>query len=229
MCAHSNTLLRRTLIASAIVFPVVSRLWPFIHQRVRSTRSLNDWDDVILELDAIVTRNEHGSESALVNDISSLLKELHLDSTAVRQIRKRPLISTYSSDIIRKRALCELRVVSILRGNAIPCHDHPSMTGVLLGVSGDAIVDTFVLNSSSATKTNEVILHRTERSAVRAGSVSAIYSSGANIHHIDAKSDTIMLDFFHPPYDMERERKTRRFLSMRSLTTDSNQLVASPI
>lgn len=97
------------------------------------------------------------------------------------------------------------------KGEYIPHHDHPNMTGVLNVVSGSLLAKNYNVEEQSSEsreiksgeKTFEVkkcILREVENEILKTGDVGLLTADEGNIHSIMPNEFTQMVDVFTPAY-----------------------------
>lgn len=104
------------------------------------------------------------------------------------------------------------------RGEYIPHHDHPEMTGVLNVVSGNLLVKNYsieekLLSSRKVKKgeqsfvANQCILREVETEVLKAGNIGILTADEGNIHSIMPNEFTQMVDVFTPSYHQDTNAK----------------------
>lgn len=97
------------------------------------------------------------------------------------------------------------------KGEYIPHHDHPDMTGILNVVSGSILAKNYTvekqLKSTREIMTNgqtiilkKCILREVENEIIKAGDVSILTSHEGNIHSVMPNEFTQLVDVFTPAY-----------------------------
>ncbi|MEJ6578668.1 MAG: hypothetical protein QNL33_14980 [Akkermansiaceae bacterium] len=90
---------------------------------------------------------------------------------------------------------------------AISHHDHPEMTGVILCASGEIETWNYDLIGEKPDK-EHVLLRETNHDLLKKGNVSTLTSKARNIHKLQAKELTQLIDIFAPPYNKDRIEKS---------------------
>ncbi|YCM46309.1 hypothetical protein V2O64_09800 [Verrucomicrobiaceae bacterium 227] len=90
---------------------------------------------------------------------------------------------------------------------AITHHDHPEMTGVILCASGEIETWNYDLIGEKPDK-EHVLLRETNNDLLRKGSLSTLTSRARNIHKLQARELTQLIDIFAPPYNKDRIEKS---------------------
>lgn len=97
------------------------------------------------------------------------------------------------------------------KGEYIPHHDHPDMTGVINVISGNILSKNYTFEEELAS-TREVvkngqtsvikkcILRETEKEVIKAGDISILTAHEGNIHSIMPNEFTQLVDVFTPAY-----------------------------
>jgi len=93
-------------------------------------------------------------------------------------------------------------------GERIALHDHPQMTGVLLGLGGRARIHMFDMVDD---RDDEVTLSTGPVHTVGAGDLAHLLPDEHNLHLLVGEEASFMLDVFTPPYRDEVPRRWFRF------------------
>lgn len=97
-------------------------------------------------------------------------------------------------------------LVEFEKGDVIPLHDHPDMTGVILCAEGHVDVQHF--DKLDETSDRDRPLLQEERSIqMKAGTTAALTVNKGNIHTLHARELSRMIDVFTPPYNSDRSRR----------------------
>jgi cysteamine dioxygenase len=100
------------------------------------------------------------------------------------------------------------------KGEYIPLHDHPNMTGVLNIFSGSIVTKNYTIEEKLAS-TREIVkngrkrvlqqctLRETQNETLKAGTVGILTSHEGNIHSLMPNEYTQMVDVFTPAYSYE--------------------------
>lgn len=110
-------------------------------------------------------------------------------------------------DPLEKQKDFHVTLLQFEKGEFISHHDHPDMTGVILCASGD--IETWNYDLVGEKKDKEhVLLKETNHNILTKGSVSSLTSKARNIHRLEARKLTQLVDIFAPPYNRERIQKS---------------------
>jgi hypothetical protein len=104
------------------------------------------------------------------------------------------------------------------KGEYIPHHDHPEMTGVLNVVSGNLLAKNYSIeelqNTSREVKkgdqsyvVNQCILREFETEVLKTGDIGILTADEGNIHSIMPNEFTQMVDVFTPSYHKDTNAK----------------------
>lgn len=104
------------------------------------------------------------------------------------------------------------------KGEYIPHHDHPDMTGVLNVVSGSLLAKNYnvekqlsstreVVNEGRTAIMQKCVLRETGNEIIQKGDVSLLTSDTGNIHSIMPNEFTQMVDVFTPAYKHDTNAK----------------------
>ncbi len=113
-------------------------------------------------------------------------------------------------DHLEKREDFQISFVQFEKGEEIRHHDHPGMTGVLLCATGNIDVWNYDEVRPAADQ-KALLLKQTAKARLTKADVSTLTSKERNIHRLEARALTQLVDIFAPPYTRERVRKSRWF------------------
>ncbi|BCX49003.1 hypothetical protein HAHE_29110 [Haloferula helveola] len=113
-------------------------------------------------------------------------------------------------DKLEKQQDFEISFVQFEKGEQIRHHDHPGMTGVLLCATGTIDVWNYDELDEKAGE-GSLLLKQTAKAELTKANVSTLTSKERNIHRLQARSLTQLVDIFAPPYNKERVQKSRWF------------------
>lgn len=190
--------------------------------------SWNNFIEQIHEL-AVNYENPGFDEEAYLKKISKMTAGLNLND---RQITK-----FYANYQNRKKAFPEFTKmhkgqafqVTLLEfepGEKIPLHDHPDMCGVILCTSGDIHVENFDLLTQKSDSGN-MLLKQTANVRMIPGTIGSLSSKRDNIHCLEAKEFTRLIDIFTPPYDKRRIEESNYFVKSKKFYKGKSGLFES--
>lgn len=113
-------------------------------------------------------------------------------------------------DRLEKQKDFQISFLQFEKGEQISHHDHPGMTGVLLCATGDIDVWNYDELAESP-EPGHVLLRETARAHLAKGTSSTLTSKDRNIHRLQARELTQLIDIFAPPYTPERVKASRWF------------------
>lgn len=122
---------------------------------------------------------------------------------------KRP--NWFESENLHHEINFEVSLFQFEKGEYIPHHDHPDMTGVLNVVSGNLLTKNYnitehlsstreVLKNEKTFVIKKCILQEVENEVLKAGDIGILTSEEGNIHSIMPNEFTQMVDVFTPAY-----------------------------
>lgn len=111
---------------------------------------------------------------------------------------------------LEKRHDFHVNLLQFEPGEAIRHHDHPGMTGVLLCATGALATDNYDLLERRE-DTGSFLLKQSGSEVLEKGMVSSLTSRERNIHRVEARVLTQVVDIFAPPYDRQRVAKSSWF------------------
>ena len=111
---------------------------------------------------------------------------------------------------LERRITFQVTLISFEKGQVLPLHDHPRMTGVM--TCADGTIDVRRFNLVATDTGNGFCTLRDEGVArLTAGYTSWLTADMHNIHGLKAQSFSQVIDIFTPPYDSTRIKESRWF------------------
>lgn len=186
---------------------------------------LGKWDantklnwDAFLERLATLAKNQHKShwnQKRYTKQVKRLL--LQCDFPEFENIRKE--IESYEnkrenwfeSTNLHHEVDFQVSLFQFEKGEYIPHHDHPDMTGVLNVVSGNLLAKNYnieeqlsstreIIRGERKTTMKKCILREVESEVLTAGDIGILTAHEGNIHSIMPNEFTQMVDVFTPAY-----------------------------
>ena len=103
----------------------------------------------------------------------------------------------------------QISLITFDKGEWLPHHDHPAMTGVLTCASGNLLVGSYDrVQVPELAGLSAVVLKTLGSNVVMPGKISTLTDTRRNVHFVKALSFTQVIDIFTPPYNSERTSKT---------------------
>ena len=103
----------------------------------------------------------------------------------------------------------QVSLISFEKGERIPHHDHPDMTGVMTCATGSVEVKEYdVLGVPAA---SGWLLKSAGQQQLEPGQISTLTSRSRNVHSVRATMFSQIVDIFTPAYTEERKTRTRWF------------------
>ncbi|MCY3883326.1 MAG: hypothetical protein OXG24_00230 [Gammaproteobacteria bacterium] len=96
-----------------------------------------------------------------------------------------------------------ISLVEFEKGDVIPLHDHPDMTGVVLCIEGRVDVQHFD-KLEETSNSNRPLLQEERTVQMKPGDIATLTTERGNIHTLQALEFSRMIDVFTPPYDQDR-------------------------
>jgi cysteamine dioxygenase len=118
----------------------------------------------------------------------------------------------FEAETLHKEIDFQVSLFQFEKGEYIPHHDHPDMTGVLNVVSGNLLARNFdfveelaetrevTYNNGHKAKLQKCVLKEVENEILKAGDVGILTAEVGNIHSIMPNEFTQMVDVFTPAY-----------------------------
>jgi PCO_ADO len=172
-----------------------------------------DWDSFVRELTELSKAYSPGQEAEInyVKRVARVLKALDYRERAVQEVTKssQGTKSNYgiTGEQIYSSKDFEISLFELAKDQCFPYHNHPSMTGVTLCLSGR--MELHNLDSVGRVDPSTLLLRTSGHAQLSPGRVSWLTSSTGNIHKVRARTDSQMIDVFTPPYSEERVAQSR--------------------
>jgi len=184
--------------------------------RTNSDTKLN-WDAFISEIQKLAEKQHDISwnQKKYLNQVKKLLLQCNFPEfeNVKKEMEayedKRP--NWFESSSLHYEVDFQVSLFQFEKGEYIPHHDHPDMTGILNVVSGSILAKNYSIEEQLQT-TREVItngqpivmkkciLREVEKEIIKAGSVSMLTAHKGNIHSIMPNEFTQLVDVFTPSY-----------------------------
>ena len=176
-----------------------------------------DWATFLAGVDQLALEQFSGAwnQEAYVEEMATLMLRLSPQdpvlleelAKAVGAIRNFPDIVTLVEGPDHSY---DVAIVVFEEGEEIPLHDHPDMTGVILGLSGEVEIQSFNL-LPELSPSGALQLQRLAVSNVTPGVHATLTADRGNIHSLRAISRTELLDVFTPGYNQDRSVRSKWF------------------
>jgi hypothetical protein len=171
-----------------------------------------DWNGFINELTELSKSYSPSQEDErnYVRSLSRLLEALDHKGRSVREVIRtfqRPRTDEVTGALIHETTEFEVVLLSLEKGQYFPYHNHPSMTGVSMCISGQ--IDVHNLDVVGKVNASTLLLRDSAHEQINSGKVSWLTSNVRNIHRVQASKASQLIDFFTPPYTAERVTQTR--------------------
>ena len=189
--------------------------FPLMKQGIAQDDTLINWEDFLQlcgKLSSVQFEQDWDQEK-YTSKIQNLLLKLDVDSAHIQKfVESYENRNPYFPEIrdLHQETQFEVSLLEFAKGEDIPLHDHPDMTGVILCTHGRVDVEHF--DKLSERSENDRLLLQQERSLVMTPGDSAILTaSRGNIHSLHAVEFTRMIDVFTPPYNRDRVMRSRYY------------------
>lgn len=161
-------------------------------------------DDLFLYASELSTHTT--DEESYVAKVRQVAKRLKLDEDRIKGIliENRPIDRKICD--IQKAFNFEIALLSFAKGDSIPLHSHPDMTGVMLCATGEVSVNNFdfARSNSNGTATLKYIGNK----YLTKHDTDSLTSHHGNIHEVIAAAPSQIIDIFSPPYNQARIDRT---------------------
>ena len=182
------------------------------HAPAHAGRSL-DWSRFLEQLSALAEAqfSPGWDPESHVDDVARLMKALDLRDRPFRRFLRQ-----YEDTVAGRPAVrgvhhgghFSVATLHFEPGEAIGLHDHPRMTGVILGLRGAARITAFD-RTSHPDREDWYRLRQVADGVVGAGDHATLTPTRGNVHCLKADVYTELLDVFTPPYDEQRSAEFR--------------------
>jgi len=172
-----------------------------------------DWEGFVEQLSRLAEDYGRGllSEQTYIDRVCRLLPTLNYRTDSVNDQLRIHLRDIIPSGLVglplKEERSFEVALFSFEKGQYFTYHDHPSMAGACMCLTGEIEIHNldFIGHSDPAT----FLLRDRGTKICRAGDVSWLTSRVRNVHRVMAKNKAQLLDVFTPPYDATRVSDTR--------------------
>lgn len=144
---------------------------------------------------------------AYVEDVAILMKRLDLGDRHFRRFIRRYRDTAEGMPSIRRAhggGHFSVATLHFEPGESIDLHDHPRMTGVILGMRGSARIESFD-RLDDPDREDRWRLRPAGAVDVRPGIHATLTPERGNVHALHADVFTELIDVFTPPYDESRK------------------------
>ncbi len=191
-----------------------------------------NWEAFVTQLEHEAARQHRPdwSQTAYISSVASLLRRLAPTDPALQKAAaRRELQPTPDFSDLLKTTELQISLVTFDKGESLPHHDHPSMTGVLTCASGKLFVASYDrIPSSQDIGSSSVLVRNVGNEIIKPGITSALSDTRRNIHFVKALSATQIIDIFTPPYDTQRTQTTNWYRLEKATTKKENEFIAHP-
>jgi cysteamine dioxygenase len=165
------------------------------------SRTLN-WDAFLETLARAATAQGPLNQDYYVEKVARLARVLNLsDPSLVRAYlsgsRQRGLHPQFAD--LERRTAFQITLITFERGQSLPLHDHPRMTGVMTCAAGEIDVRSFHLLEADH-RSGAFVLQDEGAVRMTQGMVATLTAVSHNIHGLKAESFAQVIDIFTPPY-----------------------------
>lgn len=175
-----------------------------------------NWD-AFLEGVAKVAARQHlddWKEEGYLKRVQALAARLHLEDPTLLEAFKKAEKGIGNGridfDRLEKREDFQISYLQFEKGEQIRHHDHPGMTGVLLCATGELVSENFTLLEEER-EDERLLLKGAGTSVLKKGETAGLTSKQRNIHRVEARALSQIIDVFAPPYTRERIQGTKYF------------------
>lgn len=172
-----------------------------------------DWPRFLDQLSALAEAqfSDAWDTEAYVEDVAVLMKALDLRDRPIRRFLRQYEETVAGRPAVRRAHDGGHFSVASLHfepGEVIGLHDHPRMTGVILGLTGEARVSAFD-RAPHPERPDWFRLTQVSDGLMRPGTHATLTPERGNVHTLRADTETTLLDVFTPPYDPPRAAEFR--------------------
>lgn len=199
------------------------------------SKGVLNWEEFVdkLERAARIQHTGTWNRASYVDSVARLLGQLNPSDAAVHHattLHTSPVFTRPDFAELLKTADVQISLITFDKGEWLPHHDHPSMTGVLTCATGDLLVGSYDrVPVPELAGPSVVVLKTLGSNVITPGRISTLTDERRNIHFVKALSFTQVIDIFTPPYNTERTSKTNWFrVEDRPLKGHEDLFVAHP-
>ncbi len=150
------------------------------------------------------------NQTGYVREIAELVKRVPLRAVSASKCSSvPPLAAQPAFNDLLHTADVQVSLISFAKGQFIPHHDHPAMTGVMVCAVGG--VEVYEYDPLGAPATGFQVIRSCGHETLHPGDVSTLTAMARNIHFVRAMVDSQLIDIFTPPYTQDRIDATRWF------------------
>jgi cysteamine dioxygenase len=147
------------------------------------------------------------NEAEYVMRAEAIAQQLNLEDpillAAFKKARKGIGNGRVDFDRLEQREDFQISYLQFEKGEQIRHHNHPNMTGVLLCATGELVSENYdVLDEP--TRKGHVLLKSSGTSVLKKGLSAGLTSKQRNIHRVEARALSQIVDVFAPPYTRDR-------------------------
>jgi cysteamine dioxygenase len=176
---------------------------------------------------------DHWDEPAYLRKVETLAGRLCLHDPALVEAFEKARSGIGNGridfDRLENREDFQISYLQFEKGEAIPHHDHPGMTGVLLCATGELVTENYTLlyeelpadcveedesgeeGVEQEARPGRVLLKSAGTTVLRKGQTASLTSKQRNIHRVAAGELSQIIDVFAPPYTKERIADSKWF------------------
>ena len=183
--------------------------------RLAKNETIN-WDAFLEAVEKEASRQhlDDWNETTYVEKAAKLCSQLNLKDEHLLKAFKKAHRGLGNKRVdfepLEKQRDFHVTLLQFEKGEAIPHHDHPEMTGVILCASGKIETKNYDLLPDKMEK-DHVLLKETSHDFLKKSAVSSLTSKKRNIHWLEAHETTQLVDIFAPPYNKDRIEKSSWF------------------
>ncbi|MCY4143397.1 MAG: hypothetical protein OXG08_06905 [Gammaproteobacteria bacterium] len=205
---------RRTAIKISSGALLAAVTYPYMNQAL-ANEELVEWDDFLSLIRDLSGEQfeESWDQESYTAKVTSVVSKLRTDDEYIEKY-----IESYRNWSPNFPGIRDLHresqfMVSLLefeKGEKIPLHDHPDMTGVILCTQGRVKVDHYD-RLQEVSERKRPLLQEERSLEMKPGDIAALTVDKGNIHALHALEFTRMIDVFTPPYNADRINRSRYF------------------
>ncbi len=185
--------------------------------RIPSEATIN-WDAFLslIEKEAAQQHLDHWNEETYLKQASAIASRLNLNDPHLLAVFNRykegPGIGNGRIDFgkLERQKNFEISFLQFEKGEVIPHHDHPSMTGLLLCAAGKIKTENYSLIGKREQKDSYLLKH-SNTTVLEKGKIATLTSKERNIHRVSANELAQIIDIFAPPYNKQRAADSSYF------------------
>ena len=194
-------------------FLSVSASLPLLGQNAKEKNGLLNWNEFIEKVGKEADKHfmDKWDQEAHVKKVADLVQKLNLKDPHITKAKakyKNRNKNFPEFDKLFYKKPFQISMLHFEKGEYIPHHNHPGMTGVIFVSNGTLLVNNFDIMKEKSDD-GQLLLKKVEAAKITAGKLGTLTKDRGNIHDVRATEFTQVIDIFTPPYNKETISKSK--------------------